>query len=81
MEGSNKEKWGGNGRKSFFSEMWGNSVRVLRVGGACEYPVGLSMCEAPIETVKYILVNDGACLIGFCHKIAEIHFLCTQLIN
>ena len=42
--------------------------------GACEYPVGLSMYDGPMETVEYSWVN-GACLIGFCHKTAEIHSL------
>ena len=38
----------------FFGEMLGNAVGVL---GACENPVGLSMCDSPIETVKYSLGN------------------------
>ena len=33
------------------------------------------MCDGPMKTVKYIWVNIlDACLIGFCHKTAEIHF-------
>ena len=38
----------------FFSEIWGSAVGVL---GACENSVGLSMCDSPIETVKYSLEN------------------------
>ena len=39
--------------------------------------VGLSMYEGHMETVEYIWVNIGACLmIGFCHKTAEMHSLC-----
>ena len=35
----------------------------------------------PIETVEWIWWIFGGCLIGFCHKTAEIHFRCIQLIN
>ena len=31
-------------------------------GGACENLVGLSMCDDPIETVKYIWVNTSCML-------------------
>ena len=44
------------------------------VGG--ENLVGLSMYEDHLETVEYIWVNIGACLIEFCHKTAEMHSLC-----
>ena len=50
-----KKKWGGNRRKNFCSEMWGNVVKVL--SGLCENLLGLSMCDGPIEIVKYIWVN------------------------
>ena len=65
-----KKKWEGNRKKSFCSEMWGDAVRV-RVSveegkdggwGACENLVGLSMCDDPIETVKYIWVNTSCML-------------------
>ena len=57
LEESNEQKRGGNRMKSFYSIMWGNAVRVLRGRGACENTVGISMCDGPIETVKYIRVN------------------------
>ena len=38
LEGCNEKKWGGNRKKSFYSEMWGPCLR-----RACENPVGLSM--------------------------------------
>ena len=37
--------------------MWVNTVIILRGKGACENPVGLSMCDVPIETVKYIWMD------------------------
>ena len=43
--------------------------------GACENPVGLSMYESQVETVKYLWVSIGACLIRFCQKTAEMHTL------
>ena len=57
MEGSNEQKWEDNKRKSIYSEMWGNAVRVLMGRGACENTVELSICESPTETIKYIWVN------------------------
>ena len=42
--------------------------------------MGLSTCDSPIETVKYLMNNENigwifdACLIVFCHKTADIHF-------
>ena len=65
MGGSNSGEQGGHRKKSFFRN---NSL-------------GLSMYDGLIETVKYILVKFDACLTGFCHKTAEIHFLCIQFIN
>ena len=50
------KKWGGNREGRIYIEIWGNAVRVLRVG-FCENLVGLSMCDGPIETVKYIWIN------------------------
>ena len=50
-------------------------------GWACENPVKLSMCDGPIETIEYIWWRFGGCMIALCHKTAEIHFLCIQLIN
>ena len=44
-------------------------------GGTCENPVGLSMYEIHMETGEYICVDIGACLIGRCHKTAEMHSL------
>ena len=35
-----------------------------------ENPVEIFMNEDHMETVEYILVNIGVCLIGFCHKTA-----------
>ena len=67
-------KWGGNRRKWFYSEMWGNPVWGGR--GACE-----NLMDGPIETAEYIWWIFGGCLIEFCHKTAEIHFLCIKLIN
>ena len=46
-----KEKWVGNRRKTFYSEMRGNAVSG---GGACENSVALSMCDGPVETVEYM---------------------------
>ena len=37
------KKWGGNRRKSFYSEMKGNPVRLR--GEACKNSVGLSMYD------------------------------------
>ena len=68
------KKWGGNRRKWFYSEIWGNPVWGGR--GACE-----NLMDGPIETVEYIWWIFGGCLIEFCHKTAEIHFLCIELIN
>ena len=34
------------------------------------------MYDGHMETVEYIWVNTGACLIGFFHKTAEMHSLC-----
>ena len=42
-----KEKWGGNRKKMFDSEIWGKHC----LKEACESPVGLSMCDNPMETV------------------------------
>ena len=39
------------------------------------------MCDGPIETVDTFVQIFGACLIGFCHKTAEIHFVYIKLIN
>ena len=50
------KKWGGNREGRIYIEIWGNAVRVLRVG-FCENLVGLSMSDGPIETVKYIWIN------------------------
>ena len=53
-----KKKWVDNRRKNFYSEMWRHTVRVLSGGGrACENPVGRSVCDGLVETVKYIWVN------------------------
>ena len=60
-----------------FSETWGNAVWRR----ACANPVGLSMFDDPIETAEYIWWIFVGCLIGFCHKTVEIHFLFIQLIN
>ena len=49
--------------------------------GTRENHVRLSICDGRTETVKYIWVSTDACLTGFCHKTAEIQFLCIQLIN
>ena len=51
FEGSNVEKMGRQQRKSFYSEIWGDAVSV---GWACENPVGLTMCDGPMETVEYV---------------------------
>ena len=42
--------------------------------------VGFSMCDCPIETVKYCTFGwiFDACLIKYCHKTGEIHFLWIQ---
>ena len=51
---------------------------------SCENPVGLSKNDGPMEAVEYIWMNTWCMLnwiVGFCHKIAEIHFLGIQLIN
>ena len=68
MENSNAENREEMGKMPF-------REGVGEVGG-CENPVGLSMYEGHMETVEYIWVNIGACLIGFCHKTAEMHSLC-----
>ena len=60
-----------------FSETWGNAVWRR----ACENPVGLSKFDDPIETAEYIWWIFVGCMIGFCHKTVEIHFLFIQLIN
>ena len=51
LEGLGVFQWRKNGEatKGRASEVLGE--------GACENPVGLSMCDGPIETVKYIWVN------------------------
>ena len=67
-----EKKWGGSRRKRFCSKMWENSVW----GGPCENPVGLPMCDGPMETVEYNWVNICVCLTGFCHKTAEMDSLC-----
>ena len=61
--------------------MYGNAVWG---GGACENPVELSKNDRPMETVEYIWMNIWCMLdwiAGFCHKIAEMHFLGIKLIN
>ena len=50
------KKWGGNRRKSFYGEMWGNIVSVEDSRDS-ENPVRLFMCGGLIETVKYISVK------------------------
>ena len=57
LEVVNEEKWGGNRRKCFYSEMWRNAVEWNGGGGACENLMGLSMCDVMTESVKYILVE------------------------
>ena len=40
------------------------------------------MYDGPMETLEYIWVNIWCMLdwiVGFCHKIADIHFLGIQL--
>ena len=44
-------------------------------GWTCKNPVGVCLCDSPIETVKYIWMNIDACLIRFCHETTKIHFL------
>ena len=42
------------------------------------------MYDGSIETVKYIWVNFWYMIdwiVGFCYKVAEIHFFGIQLIN
>ena len=46
LGGSNAKKWGGSRKKNFFISNY----------------VGLSMCDGPIETVKYIWVNTWCIL-------------------
>ena len=61
--------------------MYGNAVRGR---GACDNLVGLSKNDGPMETAEYIWMNIWCMLdwiVGFCHKIAEIHFLGIQLIK
>ena len=64
LEGLNAEKWCHYPKKNFFINK----------------SVGLSTCDSPIETVKYLMINENfgwifdACLIVFCHKTADIHF-------
>ena len=58
-----------------------NFQRVEEGGGTCENPVGLSMYESHMEIGEYICVDIGACLIGRCHKTAEMNSLCMQQIN
>ena len=53
-------------------------------GGSCENSVRLSMYDGSMETAEYILMNIWCmldCIVGFCHKTAEIHVLGIQLIN
>ena len=50
---------------------------ILRDGGVCENSVRFSLNDGPMETVEYMWVNIWGmldCIIGFCHKTAEIHF-------
>ena len=69
------KKSGSNRRKRFYNEMWGNRFWGGK-GGLVKILWG-----GPIETVEWIWWIFGGCLIGFCHKTAEIHFRCIQLIN
>ena len=60
--------------------MWGNAGESVEER-AFDNHVRLSMCDGPIETVKHIWASIDACLIGFCHKTAEIHlflYSCAQ---
>ena len=59
-----KKKWVENRRKSFYSEIWGNVVGVLREdgGGLVKFLwdspcVHNATCDGPVETVQYIWVN------------------------
>ena len=55
-----KKKWGGKRRKSFYREMWGNTLEIgggRGGGGHCENLVRLSKCDSPIETIEYIWVS------------------------
>ena len=66
------------------TEGWDSIVKcgeTLFPRGSCENSMQPFTCDGPIETDKYIWWISGGCLIGFCHKTAEIHFLCIQLIN
>ena len=49
-----KKNWGGNRKKTFYSEMW---ETLFEGGGICGNPVGLSMYDSPLETVQHIWVN------------------------
>ena len=46
-----KQKLEGNKKKRFYSEIWKNAVWGGRAGEDCQNPVGLSMCDGPMETV------------------------------
>ena len=49
-----QKKRGGKRKKKIHSEMQENAIWA---GGVCENPMGLSMYEGPMETVKYVWVN------------------------
>ena len=57
--------------------MWGNTDEEGLLKS-----MELSMCDGPMETVKYILM-DIWCMLDwiFQQNSSEIHFLCIELIN
>ena len=66
----------GKRRKRFCREIWRNHIWGRKGGGACENCMGQSYRNCWIHLGIF-----GRCLIGFCHKTADIQFLCIQLIN
>ena len=46
----------------------------FKEGGVCENPVRLSMCDDPMQTVKYMCVNIW-CMLDCIVRLAEIQFL------
>ena len=69
FEGSNEERWVGNRRKRFYSEI---KEIFIWEGGVCKNPKGVFMYGDLMETFEYLWVNIWCMLdwiIGFCHKV------------